>query len=296
MSRLENSFTGLQRSRRNLLRGTVILASAILAKTTAAAADRFHEEEDRHQHGDRDRDGGHGRDVHWDRDRGRGGDVHCFLKGTMIRTANGDREIEHLAAGDLLPTVFGGTCPIQWIARSRFKRSDPAKPWVRDVAPIRVTRSALAPDVPHADLYLTQWHALLIDGVLVEAGNLVNGTTITRSDAWEIDELEYLNIKLASHDVIYAEGAPCETLIEVDESAANFAEYLRQYGPPKTEQARCAPAFGYGGRRAEIKSCLRSALSPWIDRRQQVDFIRDKLDARGLELLRQRELISGDMG
>jgi hypothetical protein len=131
---------------------------------------------------------------------------------------------------------------------------------------------------------------------LVEAGNLVNGTTITRSDAWEIDELEYLNIKLASHDVIYAEGAPCETLIEVDESAANFAEYLRQYGPPKTEQARCAPAFGYGGRRAEIKSCLRSALSPWIDRRQQVDFIRDKLDARGLELLRQRELISGDMG
>lgn len=210
----------------------------------------------------------------------------------MIRTADGDRNIENLAPGDLVPTVFGGTCPIQWIARSRFKRSDPTKPWVRDVVPIRVARSALGPDVPRADLYLTQWHALLIDGVLVEAGNLVNGTTITRYDAREIDELEYFQIKFASHDVIYAEEAPCETLFEVNESAANFAEYFRQYGAPKTEQARCAPVLGYRGRRAEIKSCLRSALSPWIDRRHQVDVIRDKLDARGIELLRERELMS----
>jgi hypothetical protein len=217
--------------------------------------------------------------------------MSCFLKGTTIRTAKGDRKVEDLAVGDLLPTVFGGTCPIQWIARSRFKRSDPTKSWVRAVVPIRVARSALAPDVPHADLCLTQWHALLIDGLLVEAGNLVNGTTITRYDACEIDELEYFHIKLASHDVIYAEGAPCETLIEVNESAANFAEYLRQYGPPKTEQARCAPVLGYGGRRAEIKSCLRSALAPWIDRRQQLDIIRDKLGARGIELLRQREFV-----
>jgi hypothetical protein len=210
----------------------------------------------------------------------------------MIRTAEGDRKIENLAPGDLLPTVFGGTCPVQWIARSRFKRSYPTKPWVRDVLPIRVARSALDPDIPRADLYLTQWHALLIDGVLVEAGNLVNGTTITRYDAAETDELEYFQIKLESHDVIYAEGAPCETLFLVDERAANFAEYFRQYGPPKVEQARCAPVLGYGGRRAEIKSYLRSALSPWTDRRQQVDFVRDKLDARGIELLRQRELMS----
>jgi hypothetical protein len=32
-------------------------------------------------------------------------------------------------------------------------------------------------------LYVTQTHALLVDGVLVAAGNLINGSTITRYDA-----------------------------------------------------------------------------------------------------------------
>jgi len=146
-------------------------------------------------------------------------------------------------------------------------------------------------DVPHADFYVTQAHALLIDSTLVEAGILVNGTTIVRYDARELDELQYFHFKLESHDVIYAEGALCETIVNVTENAANFAEYFRRYGPPKTGETRCAPCLCYGGM-SELKSCLRSALSPWIDCRQQSDLIRDTLYARGIELLRQRELMS----
>jgi len=151
MSRLENLTEGLQSSRRNLIRIGAIAASAIIAKTTSAAADDF-----RRDDFDRDRD----RDRHRDRDRDRDRDFHCFLTGTTIRTADGDRKIEDLAVGDLLPTVFGGTCPIQWIGRYRFKRRDPTRTWVRNILPIRVARSALGPDVPHADLYVTQTHAL----------------------------------------------------------------------------------------------------------------------------------------
>jgi len=253
------------------------VASAVLVKATTASADDFHWE----HHDDRDRD----------RDKDRR-DHHCFLKGTTIRTIDGDRRIEDLAVGDLLPTVFGGTSAIQWVGRYRFRKSDPAKSWVTDILPIRVARSALGPDVPRADLYVSQTHALLIDEVLVAAGNLINGTTITRYDAHELDELEFHHIKLERHDVIYAEEAPCETLLNVDENAANFAEYLRQYGRPATEETPCAPLLRYGYRRGEIKSCFRSAISPWIDRRQQIDIIRDTLDARGVALLRQAELMS----
>ena len=179
--------------------------------------------------------------------------------------------------------------PVQWIGRYRFKKTDPTKAWVKDVLPVRVARSALGPDVPHADLFLTKAHALLIDDVLVPVCNLINGTTIALYDARALDELEFFHIKLEAHDVIYAEGAPCETLLDVDENAVNFAEYLREYGPP-VSQAPCAPVFGFG-RRVEIKSRFRSAISPWFDCRQKLDIIRDKLE-EGEPLLRQTELMS----
>jgi hypothetical protein len=212
----------------------------------------------------------------------------CFLKGTTIRTADGDRKIEELVAGDLLPSLFGGIRPIQWIGRYSFKRSDPTKAWVKDILPVRVARSALGPDVPRSDLCITRGHALLIDGVLVPVCNLINNRTITPYDASGLNELEFFHIKLERHDVIYAEGAPCETMLNIDENAVNFAEYLRQYVPP-IEDTRCAPWVGMG-RRVEIKSRLRSAISPWIDRREKLDIIRDELEERGLVLLSQAEL------
>ncbi len=215
---------------------------------------------------------------------------NCFLKGTKILTAEGERKIEDLAIGDLLPTMFGGLRPVLWIGRYPIKKSDPSKPWVKDALPIRIARSALAPNVPHADLYVTALHSLLIDGVLAEAEMLINGTTITRYEARGCDELEYFHIKLERHDVVYAEGAPAETLLTVEESAVNFADYLRQYGTPAAKEARCAPLVQIGGRRRELKSRFRSAVSPWIDLRNQADVIRDRVEERGVMLSRQAEL------
>jgi Hint domain len=263
-----------------LIRIGAIATSALLAETTATTAKAgdflwFHWG---HKHRYTGGDGGRS-------------DFNCFLKGTTIRTADGDRKIEALSAGDLLRSVFGGTYAIQWIGRYSFKKGDPAKGWVRGVLPIRIARSALGDDVPHADLYVTQTHAVLVDGVLVEAGSLVNGTTITRYDAAELDQLEYFHIKLARHDVIYAECAPCETLLEVDENATNFAEYLRQYGAATPQETPILPRIKYGYRRGEIKSHFRSAMAPWIDYRQQADIIRDKLDMRAIALSREPELM-----
>ena len=205
---------------------------------------------------------------------------HCFLKGTKIRTAEGERRIEDLAIGDLLPTIFGGLRPIQWIGRYPFRKSDPFKPWVKDALPVRIARSALGPDVPHSDLYVTAAHSLLVDGVLVPAEMLINGMTVTRYEP-ESDELEFFHVKLESHDVVYAEGAPAETLLDVEESAVNFADYLRRYGMPTTEDGRCAPLVRIGGR-AELKSRFRSALSPWIDLRNRADVVRDRMEEYGI--------------
>jgi hypothetical protein len=274
----ENSDAGMQRTRRNIMKMGAIAVPATLGMVRSAAAEPvicqipilnlFIPRCDRPTPG-----GGHPPS---------GGGGNCFLKGTKILTAEGERKIEDLAIGDLLPTMFGGLRPVQWIGRYPVRRSDPSKPWVKDVLPVRIARSALAPEVPHADLYVTGYHSLLVDGVLVPGVMLINGTTITRYEAHEHDELEYFHVKLASHDVIYAEGAPAETLLEVNESAVNFADYLRQYGTPATKEARCAPYVQAFGGRPELKSRLRSALSPWIDLRDPADVVRDRLEERGL--------------
>ena len=206
----------------------------------------------------------------------------CFLTGTKIRTVEGERRVEDLAIGDLLPTEFGGVRPIQWIGRYHYRKSDPSKPWVKNVRPVRISRGAIAPNVPHAELYVTQGHALFLDGVLVTAGRLVNEKTVTLYAADEFDDLEYFHIKLASHDVIYAEGVACETLLNVDENASNFAEYLRRYGAPEAQPVSCAPNLSNGAR-AEIKARLRVLASPWKGP-CQIDVIRDRLAERAIAL------------
>ena len=207
MSELGNSNSGTQRTRRNTMKMGAILAFAALgsvSKTDPASANC----------------GNNGKLV--GNGCAKGNATNCFLKGTTIRTVSGDRKIEDLAVGDLLPTMFGGLRPVQWIGRYPIKKSDPYKPWVKDALPIRIARSALGPNLPHADLYVTGYHSLLIDGVLAPAVTLINGTTIVRDKEREYDELEYFHVKLESHDVIYAEGVLAETLLEVTKFCCQF--------------------------------------------------------------------------
>jgi len=244
---------GTSRTRRNIMGMGVIFGSMVLAKTAAIACPPAR------------------------------CNSNCFLKGTKILTADGERKIEDLAIGDLLPTMFGGLRPVQWIGRYSIRRSDSSKPWVKDALPVRIAPSALGPDVPHSDLYVTGGHSLLIDGVLVPAELLINGATITRDEARKYDELEFLHVKLESHDVIYAEGVPAETLINVQESAVNFADYLRRYGTAATDEEHCAPHIHIWGGRPELISRFRSALSPWVDLRNQAELMRDRLEELGID-------------
>jgi hypothetical protein len=70
----------------------------------------------------------------------------------------------------------------------------------------------VADHVPKRDLWVSPCHGLLIGGVLIPAGLLVNGVSILRADGiWEVD---YFHIELERHAVILAENAPAETFID----------------------------------------------------------------------------------
>jgi hypothetical protein len=209
----------------------------------------------------------------------------CFLRGTRIRTVAGERNVEDLMIGDVLPTESSGSQPVQLIGNYTFFKDDPEKSWAEGVRPVRVSRSAISDGVPYRDLYLSQYHSLLIDGALVTAGTLANGTTIVQVDPREFEELAYFHIKLARHDVIFAEGAPCESLLKMDENANNFSEYVRRYGQPAAEERPYAPILAFNGTRSEVASRIRSAISPWLDIRRPLDVIRDRIEERGLAML-----------
>jgi hypothetical protein len=123
---------------------------------------------------------------------------------------------------------------------------------------------------------VTQGHALLFDDVLIPAGCLVNDRTISLDPADARDQLEFFHLKLETHDVIYAEGAPCETLLQVDETMSNFATYFRSYGKAEAPAQHCAPLLCKGPLN-ELGTRARSLLSPWLGL-QKFDDVRLRLE------------------
>ena len=105
----------------------------------------------------------------------------CFLRGTQVWTPCGESRVEDLRVNDLVVTSSGEAKPIQWVWRRRFERQFGQK-WGEQIAPIRVARSALGPNTPHRDLYLSRYHCLYLDGVLIPAVDLINNSSIARVD------------------------------------------------------------------------------------------------------------------
>ena len=63
--------------------------------------------------------------------------------------------------------------------------------------------------MPRRDLWISPNHAMYLDGLLIEAKDLVNGVSIVQAD--RVEKVEYFHVELETHDVIIAEGALSET-------------------------------------------------------------------------------------
>jgi Hint domain len=211
----------------------------------------------------------------------------CYLRGTRIRTPEGERRIEELKIGDPVVTLSGESKPIKWVGRQRFEKS--SKCWPKDFEPIRISRCAVDGRTPQRDLYLSPNHAIYIDGVLIPAKYLVNGLNITQCAPEGADAIDYLHIELFAHDVIFAEGAAAETfgsLREARDQFDNFYEYYRLYAnEDKAAHPQCAPLLWRESRLERAVQPLRGVLDPWIDVRTTRAKIRDRLAARAEALV-----------
>jgi autotransporter passenger strand-loop-strand repeat protein len=133
----------------------------------------------------------------------------CFAAGTHIATPRGAVAVEGLAPGEQVQTHFSGIAIIKWVG---FRRVDCRRhPNPRQVWPVRVAAGAFSPLLPHRDLFLSPDHAFFVDDVLIPVKHLINGTSVAQMEA---NEVEYWHVELDRHDVLLAEGLPCESYLD----------------------------------------------------------------------------------
>lgn len=214
----------------------------------------------------------------------------CFLKGTRIATPDGDCRIEDLQVGQLVTTVSGDSKPVQWLGHSQ-RFSDGSGHWSNDALPITIEAHALAENIPNRDLHVSPEHALYIDGLLIPAKHLINGTTIYPMSSIGLTAVDYYHLELDVHDAVLAEGAPAETFRDTG-TRWTFDSAVSQTGfePTSNSAQPFAPLVEIHGRRAYIATHLRSAASLIVDLRGQFELTRDRVSERGLAIAEAREM------
>ncbi len=191
----------------------------------------------------------------------------CFVTGTLIRTVRGDVAVEDLSVGDLAVTASGATRPIIWIGQRTTECA--RHPRANEVLPVRIAAHAFAENRPARDLVVSPGHSIAVDllgEVLIPASSLINGTTIRQESA---ERVTYWHVELESHDLLVTENLPTESYLDMGNRGffPRPGEALALHGVPDAAPAThadfCRPFHATG---------------------PVVDFVRDRLAARALDL------------
>ncbi|MEI2685947.1 MAG: Hint domain-containing protein [Cypionkella sp.] len=135
----------------------------------------------------------------------------CFAAGTRIATPLGPRLVESLRIGDLVNTLDHGPQPLRWVGEWQMMADMGA-------LPIQIAAHSLGND--HL-LRVSPQHLLMIEGadcemlfgdaeVLVSAKDLVGLPGITAIQ--QRQRVHYHHLMFDRHQIIFAEGAPAESL------------------------------------------------------------------------------------
>lgn len=145
--------------------------------------------------------------------------VVCFSRGTMIETDLGQVAVEDLQIGDLVRTADNGYQPVRWIGVNTLRAQD--LKYMPNLKPIRISAGALGQGVPEQDLVVSPQHRMLVRSRIVErmfgakevpvaAKQLLSLEGVENCDDGE--DVGYVHFLCDRHEVVYANGAPSETL------------------------------------------------------------------------------------
>jgi VCBS repeat-containing protein len=164
--------------------------------------------------------------------------VVCFCAGTLIETPEGPRRIETLRVGDLVRSLDGPAQPIRWIGRSevspQMRRANPK------LHPVRISAGSLGAGLPERDLLVSRQHRILLKSRIAEhmfgvSEVLIPAIKLTSLPGIHVDDsgpdFTYMHLLFDHHEVIFAEGAPAESLFTGPEA-------LKALSPEAQEEIR----------------------------------------------------------
>jgi len=142
--------------------------------------------------------------------------IVCFAEGTRIVTPHGEDAVENLRAGDMVLAMRDGQAgfePLRWVGFM-----DVAVPrnaaMATKTAPILIKAGAIAPGMPARDLRVSPDHAMEVDGHLIPAKHLVNGSSIIQ-EVW-CKRVRYFHLELEAHGLLLSEGTWSESYLDDD--------------------------------------------------------------------------------
>jgi hypothetical protein len=143
----------------------------------------------------------------------------CFVSGTRIQTSRGQLKVEELRVGDLVLTLDSGYQPIRWIGSRKLDAIDLR--FNAKFRPIRIRAGALGDGLPKEDLLVSPQHRIMVRSriarnmfgcseVLVPAKQLllIDGIDV----AEDVTETGYWHFLFDKHEIVWANGAPSESL------------------------------------------------------------------------------------
>jgi hypothetical protein len=169
--------------------------------------------------------------------------VECFCAGTRIRTSRGEIAVEGLRIGDQVETATGeGIAPITWIGHRTLdctRHPEPKRAWL-----VRVGAGAFAAGVPYRDLFLSPNHAVYVNEVLIPVKHLINGSSIMQVP---LNKVSYYHVELPQHGVLWAEGLPAETYLDIGDRSnfSNGGETMRLFPDFSRDATLFWDAYGF---------------------------------------------------
>ncbi len=179
--------------------------------------------------------------------------IVCFACATAIETPDGPKAAGDLAVGDVVSTQ-NGPKPVRWIARRRVTAQD-----IHDnplFAPVCIRQDALAPGLPKKDLWVSRQHRVLVSSKIAqrmfgEVDVLLPAIRLTELNGIYVDptyaDFDYIHILLDDHEVLFAEGAPAESMLLGQRALSSLTEAARDeialiFPDLDTAEFSCDPA------------------------------------------------------